>query len=148
MHRVVVVANDGVVPFDLSVPIEVFGRARLADGRPAYQVQVCAVTEEVRAGAVGVRVPHDLSVLAEADTVVVPGTADLGATLPAAIREALATSTARLVSICTGAFVLAAAGRLDGRRPPPTGPPRPSWPAGIPPSRSTRTCCSSTMIRC
>ncbi|MBL6274711.1 helix-turn-helix domain-containing protein [Micromonospora fiedleri] len=116
MHRVVVVANDDVVPFDLSVPIEVFGRARLADGRPAYQVRVCAVTEEVRAGAVGVRIPHDLSVLAEADTVVVPGVADLAAPLPAAIREALATCTARLVSICTGAFVLAAAGRLDGRR--------------------------------
>ncbi|MEU9823627.1 GlxA family transcriptional regulator [Micromonospora chersina] len=117
MHEVVVLAYDGVVPFDLSVPVEVFGRARLADGRPAYRVRVCAVTEEVRAGAVSIRAPHDLSALAEADTVVVPGMADLGAaSVPAAVLDALAATPARLVSICTGAFVLASAGRMDGRR--------------------------------
>ncbi|MEV2242411.1 helix-turn-helix domain-containing protein [Micromonospora sp. NPDC049891] len=116
MHRVMVVAYDGVVPFDLSVPVEVFGRARLADGRAAYQVRVCGATDEVRAGALGLRVPYDLSLLTEADTVVVPGMADLDAPLPEPLRAALAGSPARLLSICTGAFVLAAAGRLDGRR--------------------------------
>jgi hypothetical protein len=39
VHRVAILAHDGVVPFDLSVPIEVFGRARLADDRPAYDVR-------------------------------------------------------------------------------------------------------------
>ena len=47
MHRVVVLALDGVVAFDLAVPLEVFGRARLANGAPAYQIQVCAPTAEV-----------------------------------------------------------------------------------------------------
>ncbi|MFE9203030.1 GlxA family transcriptional regulator [Micromonospora sp. NPDC007230] len=116
MHQVVVLAYDGVVPFDLSVPVEVFGRTRLGDGSPPYEVRVCAGTDEVRAGAVSLRAPHDLSALAEADTVVVPGAADLDAALPAAVLDALAATPARLVSICTGAFVLAAAGRLDGRR--------------------------------
>ncbi|WBB89251.1 helix-turn-helix domain-containing protein [Verrucosispora sp. WMMC514] len=116
MHRVVVVAYDGVVPFDLAVPVEVFGRARRADGAAAYQVRVCGATGEVRAGAFGLRVPYDLSAMVEADTVVVPGVADLDAPVPEAVRAALADSPARLLSICTGAFVLAAAGRLDGRR--------------------------------
>ncbi|RZU74135.1 AraC family transcriptional regulator with amidase-like domain [Micromonospora kangleipakensis] len=116
MHQVMVLAYDGVIPFDLSVPVEVFGRARLAGGRLAYEVGVCAATDEVRAGAVSIRTPHDLSALAEADTVVVPGVADLDAAVPAAIRDVLAGSTARLISICTGAFTLAVAGRLDGRR--------------------------------
>jgi len=51
MHAIAILALDGVVPFDLATPCEVFGRIRLPDGRPAYDVRVCSVNKEVDAGA-------------------------------------------------------------------------------------------------
>ena len=119
MHTVAVLALDGVIPFDLSTPIEVFGRTRLPDGRPAYRVRVCAPTEEVEAGAFTLRAPWQLDTLAEADTIVVAGISDPSVPVPDevldALREAAARGT-RLASICSGAFVLAATGLLDGHR--------------------------------
>ncbi|PKV89424.1 GlxA family transcriptional regulator [Streptomyces sp. TLI_146] len=119
MHTVAVLALDGVIPFDLSTPIDVFQRTRLPDGRPAYRVQVCAPAEEVDAGAFTLRAPRRLDALAEADTVVLPGCADPVAPVPDealdAVRQAAARG-ARIASICTGAFVLAATGLLDGHR--------------------------------
>ncbi len=72
MHAVVGLALDGVLAFDLSTPVEVFGRARLPDGRAPYRVRVCAPAEEVDAGAFSVRVRWGLGTLAEADTIVQP----------------------------------------------------------------------------
>ncbi|MFI1104120.1 GlxA family transcriptional regulator [Streptomyces melanogenes] len=119
MHTVAVLALDGVIPFDLSTPIDVFQRTRLPDGRPAYRVQVCAPAEEVDAGAFTLRAPRRLDALAEADTVILPGCADPVAPIPDdaldAVRQAAARG-ARIASICTGAFVLAATGLLDGHR--------------------------------
>jgi transcriptional regulator GlxA family with amidase domain len=119
MHTVAVLALDKVVPFDLATPIDAFGRSLLPDGRPAYRVLVCAPTEEVDAGAFTLRAAHGLDVLAEADTVVLPGTTDLEAGYPEealdAVRAAAARG-ARVASICVGAFVLAATGLLDGLR--------------------------------
>ncbi|MFF5896833.1 GlxA family transcriptional regulator [Streptomyces argenteolus] len=119
MHTVAVLALDGVIAFDLSTPIEVFSRTRLPDGRPAYEVRVCAATEEVDAGAFVLRAPYGLDTLAAADTIIVPGCADPSLPVPpgilAALRDAAAHGT-RIASICSGALVLAATGLLDGLR--------------------------------
>ncbi|MFD5550239.1 GlxA family transcriptional regulator [Streptomyces goshikiensis] len=119
MHTVAVLALDGVIPFDLSTPIEVFSRTRLPGGRPAYRVRVCAPTPEVDAGAFALRAPWPLEALAEADTIVLPGVADLDAPLPPEVLDALRRAAGRgtrIASICVGAFVLAATGLLDGLR--------------------------------
>ncbi|MCC0093482.1 helix-turn-helix domain-containing protein [Streptomyces flavotricini] len=119
MHTVAVLALDGVIAFDLSTPIEVFGRTRLPDGRPAYRVRVCAVAGEVDAGAFTLRAPWPLQALAEADTIVLPGVADPDVPVPPEVLDALRDAAGRgtrIASICTGAFVLAATGLLDGLR--------------------------------
>jgi transcriptional regulator GlxA family with amidase domain len=119
MHTVAVLALDGVLAFDLSTPAEVFGRARLPNGRAPYRVRVCAPADEVDAGVFALRAPWDLDALVEADTIVVPGLADPAAPIPECVLKALraaADNGTRIASICVGAFTLAAAGLLDGLR--------------------------------
>jgi transcriptional regulator GlxA family with amidase domain len=119
MHTIAVLAMDGVIGFDLTTPLEVFGRTRLPDGRTPYRIRVCASGPEVDAGAFTLRAPWGLSTLAEADTIIVPGVADPTAPVPAEVIDALrraAEAGTRIASICVGAFTLAAAGLLDGRR--------------------------------
>ena len=119
MHTVAVLALDGVLAFDLSTPVEVFGRARLPDGRRAYGVRVCAPAEEVDANLFAMRVPWGLDALSGADTIIVPGLADPTAPISGDVLGALrgaAEGGTRIASICVGAFTLAAAGLLDGLR--------------------------------
>ncbi|MGW4076964.1 MULTISPECIES: GlxA family transcriptional regulator [Streptomyces] len=119
MHTVVILALDQVIAFDLATPIEVFTRTRLPDGREPYRVRVCAPAPTVDAGVFALQAPYGLEALAEADTIVVPGRADPLLPLPDEVIEALRDAAARgtrIASICSGAFVLAATGLLDGLR--------------------------------
>ena len=118
-HLVAVVVFDGVVLGDLSTPCEIFGRVRDRDGRLMYEVRVCSSEPEVRSEHVTLKVPWRLSSVRRAQTVIVPGVADLDQVIHPAVLDAIRRAVVRkacVASICSGAFVLAAAGALDGHR--------------------------------
>ncbi|MGW8379082.1 helix-turn-helix domain-containing protein [Streptomyces sp. ODS28] len=117
MHRVAVLALEGVYPFELGIPQRVFGVTP-----ERYEVATCSVDGgPVRTdGDFALSVAHGPELLGSADTVVIPPYDLRLATgeAPPEMTGALARIRpgTRLVSICTGAFLLAAAGLLDGRR--------------------------------
>ncbi|MFJ6011142.1 GlxA family transcriptional regulator [Streptomyces sp. NPDC092952] len=128
-HRVVVLALDGLLPFELGIPQRIFGRAFGVEahnaGRRLYQVVTCSVRPPgpVRTDAdFTIGVEHGPEALATADTVVIPASYELGPVhsegrLTGELAAAFARIRpgTRMVSICTGSYVLAASGRLDGR---------------------------------
>ncbi len=119
MHTVAILALNGVVAFDLSTPIEVFGRTSLPDGQVAYRVRICAPAQEIDAGTFTLHAPWGLDGLTEADTIILPGLADVTVPIPNEVVVALRSAAARgarIASICGGAFILAASGLLDGLR--------------------------------
>jgi AraC family transcriptional activator FtrA len=117
---VAVLAYDGVNAFELGLAVEVFGLANMdADW---YRVVVCAERpgQPLKAGG-GVKVvaAAGLAVLRQAGTIIVPGWQDIDAIPPRALLDALCRAHARgvrIASICSGVFVVAAAGLLEGRR--------------------------------
>ena len=116
---IAVVAFDQISPFHLSVPCLVLGEAH--SGVSPFDLRVCAVEPgaiNTTAGfSLGIR--HDLSVLASADSIIVLSWRDPGERAPEPLLQALSAAQqrgAQVVGLCLGAYVLAQAGLLDGRR--------------------------------
>ncbi|MFJ2582813.1 helix-turn-helix domain-containing protein [Kitasatospora aureofaciens] len=118
MASVALAVTDGMLHFELSLAYEVFGSRPDALTGPWYDLAVCG-PGPVRVERFRLEPDHGLDRLAAADTVIVPGWADVDADPPADLVDAVRAAHqagARVASLCTGAFVLAAAGLLDGRR--------------------------------
>lgn len=118
--NVVIVAYDGLCTFEFGIMVELFGLPR-PELSPWYTLRVCGVEKGPlrAAGGVTIDVPHSLRAIDRAGTIIIPGwrkpLTDVPAALIHKLRRAHAAG-ARLLSVCSGAFVLAATGLLDGRR--------------------------------
>jgi transcriptional regulator GlxA family with amidase domain len=119
IHKVAALVCEGVAPFELGVLCEAWGIDRTDTGGPTFDFSVCAAEpgRVTTSMGFGLEVEHGLDKVAEADLVTVPAKPRDEAT-PAPVLEALRAAYdrgARLLSVCTGAFVLGEAGLLDGR---------------------------------
>jgi len=120
-HLVVALAYDRLCTFEFGCTVELFALERPELDVDWYDFAVCAVEPgPIRAaGGITVQAPYAPELLERADTIVIPGWRDADEPPPPAMLEAIRAAHrrgARLCSICSGVFVLAAAGVLDGQR--------------------------------
>jgi transcriptional regulator GlxA family with amidase domain len=121
-HVVAIAVTDAIPVFEFAVPCEVFGVDRADLVNPWYELRLCAAEPGPLRTTIGLRLdpPYGLDALLTADTVIVPAcTRATQLQPPAPLLDALRQAHARgarIVSICNGAYLLAAAGLLDGRR--------------------------------
>lgn len=118
---VVALAYDGLCTFEFAIAAEIFGLARPEMGQDWYRFAACGIEPgPLRAqGGLTVQVDGGPELLAQADLIVAPGWKGIDAPVPDRLAQALRAAHARgarLASICSGAFVLAATGLLNGRR--------------------------------
>lgn len=117
--NVVLLAYDGLCTFEFGIMVELFGLPR-PELDPWYSLRVAGEAGPLRAaGGLRVEAPYSLRALDRAGTIIVPGWRGLEAPVPRALIRKLQRAYdqgARILSVCSGAFVLAAAGLLDGKR--------------------------------
>ncbi|MFC9941959.1 GlxA family transcriptional regulator [Streptomyces pratensis] len=122
LNNVAVLLMDEVHPFELGVLCEVFGLDRSEDGLPVHDFAVVSAEGPVLRTHAGftLGIPHGPERLEEADLIAVPAGGDfIGREYPEEVLDALRRAVergARVLSVCSGAFLLGAAGLLDGRR--------------------------------